>query len=151
MIYAHARYPQSRALRATAVVALTVLCSGLLGCRDDPKAKLIGTWKVVSDPAASKPTGVAGIVSDTLGSSVIELKQDGSFTMTMTTLGTPKTIEGTWTLSDSSLTLTPQKTDPTLQGAIPPGQVMLLTVGSGGTRLTLEGRSGKQIQFQKAP
>ena len=145
------RQPRSRLLRTAAVLAVSLLASGLSGCTEDPKAKLPGTWKVVPDPAAPKPTGVGGIVSDTQSSWVIELKQDGTFKLSMMSLGTPNAIEGAWSVSGQSLTLTPRKADPALQAAIPAGQVIVLAVDPGGARLTLQGRSGRQITFQKQP
>jgi hypothetical protein len=128
---------------------LSFLASGLSACTEDPKANLPGTWKVVPDPAAAKPTGTGGVVSDIQSSWVIELKQDGTFRLTMTVLGAPKAIEGTWSVSGQSLTLTPGKVDPSLQAATSAGQVIVLTVDPGGARLTLQGRSGKQMTFQK--
>ena len=146
---AHRHEPRAPVLRAGALLAVLFLGSGLFGCGEDQKAKLAGTWTVVTDPAAPKPTGVAGIVSDIQSTWVIELKQDGTFKLAMTPLGAAKTIEGTWSIAQSSVTLTPQKVDQSLQAAIPSGRVIVLTVGPGGTRLTLEGRSGKQIVFQR--
>src|SRR5215207_5809952 len=104
----HRRQPHARVLRAAALLAVLFLGSGLCGCGEDPKAKLVGTWTVVSDPAAPKPTGLASIVSDIQSSWVIELKQDWTFKLTMTPLRGPKTMEGTWSIAQSSVTLTPQ-------------------------------------------
>src|SRR5688572_13795339 len=102
---AHRHQPHAQVPRAAALLAVLFLGLGLCGCGEDPKAKLAGTWTVVSDPAAPKPTGVAGIVSDIQSTWVIELKQDGTFKLTMTPLGGPKTIEGTWSVAQSSVTL----------------------------------------------
>ncbi|HWD38901.1 MAG TPA: hypothetical protein VG944_08645 [Fimbriimonas sp.] len=77
----------------------------LCGCSAGPEAKLIGKWK------GSPPTGLDPRIASLMGNPTVEFAKDKTFKQEFSILGRTATMEGTWTISGNSVSMTIAKVD----------------------------------------
>ncbi|MBC7809350.1 MAG: hypothetical protein H7145_24715 [Akkermansiaceae bacterium] len=98
--------------RPTVLLSAAVCTAAfLVGCsRQEPKAVLLGSWKIRQDSVAERTSGSGGVFGSAGGSKstadfykniTADFRPDQTFTLTM---GVP--MEGTWALTDNKVTLT---------------------------------------------
>src|SRR5437588_318156 len=109
------------------VIAATSTLALMAGCKSGMDDQLVGNWKANIDmPQTQVPQGMdpamadkmKKMVQDMAANMTLQLKADKTYTMS----AGPGTSDGTWSYSDSKLTLTPKTSGGTVL-ANPPSQV----------------------------
>lgn len=89
------------------MTAFVLVGVGLVGgCKPKLASKLVGRYMSMSKPPAATGPAIAGQPVEPLGTtSTLELRKDGTYSMTLATMP----MEGTWAVDGSTVVLTMQK------------------------------------------